>query len=82
MAPSSNNADALRHIRNFLHEYSREDSEAALDLVYKVIGRIIDDDDDPENQRLFDFLESLEEVIPALYQVDFGRATFIPNNPN
>lgn len=67
MKHSTNNSDDFRLIKNFLYEYSLDDSQRMLDLIYKRLEKSLKRADESEREEIMSFFESLEEMIPALY---------------
>lgn len=67
---SSKFLEALRPLRNFINEYSENESEKNLDLIYKTLKDPSLMDDSSNREQLLSYLESLEEVIPAVYKLD------------
>lgn len=71
---SSEIQDAFRAVRNFCTDYSLSDINEMLALYHRELGaqaepgggqRKIED-----KERILDFLESLEELLPAVYQIE------------
>lgn len=65
--------DALRSLRNFVHEYNREASGEAMDLLYEALEDPVLLLDEERKERILNFLESMDEVVPAIYELDLGK---------
>ncbi len=69
-----------REIRNFIYPHSLPET---MEMLYKIIDHFIDGlgtaiRSDSEKERILDFLESLEELLPSLYN-ETDENTWIDN---
>ena len=59
---------SLRAVRNFCFNHSKEQMEEMLNLYYLKISA---ENPDPwEKHRILEFFESLEELLPAIYDLE------------
>ena len=65
--------EAFRAVRNFCSTYSRSDIEEMLNLYHRALSDNLADADSESKEHILDFFETLEELLPAVYEIEQAR---------